>query len=68
MKTSKIVRFALLLLVAGLFYLIVFTTQKIQQNKESTKWVNSTHQLIENIHEIHATLLDIESKVRGFTI
>ena len=58
----------MLLLTAGLLYLIFFTVQNIRQNKELTKWVNHTHFSIETIHDVHANLLDVESKVRGYAI
>jgi len=56
------------LLSVGLLYLIVFTVQNIRQNKELTKWVNNTHFLIETIHDVHANLLEVESRVRGYAI
>ncbi|MDQ3279266.1 MAG: PAS domain S-box protein, partial [Bacteroidota bacterium] len=58
----------LLLLSAGLIYLIVYTYQNIQRQKESSEWVSHTHEVIEEINAVRSSLFNIESGLRGYVI
>lgn len=68
LKLQKPIRYVLLLILAGILYLVVFTYQNIQRHKEATYWVTHTHEVIENISDVRASLLDVESQLRGYVI
>ncbi|HEU4903780.1 MAG TPA: PAS domain S-box protein [Flavisolibacter sp.] len=68
MKIQKSIRYLLLLIVGGLAYLVVFIYQNSQRNKESFQWVTHTHEAIEEINAVRASLLDVESQLRGYVI
>lgn len=68
MKIQKTIWCLLLLFIGGLAYLLIFRQQNIQRNKESFQWVNHTHETIENINEVHSSLLDVESQLRGYVL
>lgn len=68
MKLQKSVWCVLLLILAGIISFVVFTYQNIGRHKEAFHWVNHTHQVIENINAVRASLLDVESQLRGYVI
>lgn len=68
MKIQKFIWYLLLLIVGGLAYLLLFTYQNIQRNKESFQWVTHSHEVIENINAVRSSILDVESQLRGYVI
>jgi PAS domain S-box-containing protein len=68
LKINLFIRYILLLFFAGLIFLLVFTYQNIRHHKETLDLVNQTHQVIERLHTVQSSLLNVESKVRGYVI
>ncbi len=68
MKLQKSVWYVLLLILAGILYFVVFTYQNIHRHKEASRWVNHTHEIIEDISAVRASLLHVESQLRGYVI
>jgi PAS domain S-box-containing protein len=68
LKIQKSIRYLLLLIGCGFAYLVVFIYQNSQRNKESFQWVTHTHEAIEEINAVRASLLDVESQLRGYVI
>ncbi len=58
----------MLLILAGMVYFVFFTYQNIRHHQEASKWVNHTHEVIEDINAVHASLLQVESQLRGYVI
>jgi PAS domain S-box-containing protein len=68
LKIQKSIWSVLLLLSAGLIYLIIYTYQNIHRHKKSFDWVTHTHQVIEGINAVRSSLFEVESGLRGYVI
>jgi PAS domain S-box-containing protein len=68
LKIQKSIWSVLLLLSAGLVYLIIYTYQNIHHHKKSSDWVSHTHQVIESINAVRSSLFEVESGLRGYVI
>ncbi|NTS40594.1 PAS domain S-box protein [Flavisolibacter sp. BT320] len=68
MKIQKSIWSVLLLLSAGLLYLIIYTYQNIHRHQRSFDWVNHTHKVIEGINAVRSSLFEMESGLRGYVI
>ena len=68
MRIQKSIWSVLLLLSAGLIYLIIYTYQNIHRHKKSFDWVTHTHHVIEGINAVRSSLFEVESGLRGYVI